>query len=252
MLGPYDPRFFLGFIDVSDDELIPERSEVPLRIVPPLLWVSIALLIAFAALGFYSQTVHEPARSFALLAKWESGFFGPRIANLAAGSFGLIMVVIPSLSALVMLWIAFLTPRWSDRALWSAAMIFTADELALDVSYLFHHHTADGWLHTYPRAYAVTGLVAYGGWLLVIQGSSLSPPLKRVLSVLCVLALLLVVAYPAIDAYTRVVDTLGSVLFAGFLFTLGIVVAQRVGVDLLSPRGAGPTGDMAVEANAPS
>jgi hypothetical protein len=47
------------------------------------------------------------------------------------------------------------------------------------------------------------------------------------------LALVAIVAYPAIDAYTRVVDTLGSILFATAVFTLGIFVAGRVGVNLL-------------------
>jgi hypothetical protein len=77
------------------------------------------------------------------------------------------------------------------------------------------------------------GLIAYGSWLLILRESTLSAWPKRVLSALCVLALLAIVAYPAITAYSRAIDIAGAVLFAGFLFTLGIVVARRVGVDLL-------------------
>jgi len=140
---------------------------------------------------------------------------------------------IPVLSALVMLWISFLSPRWSDRMLWSAAMIFTAYELAADATYIFPYNAGAEVHHIYPSISAVVGLVAYGSWLLIIPVSTLSTWVKRALSAVCVLALLVIVAYPAIDAYTRTVDTIGAVLFAGALFTLGMFVANRVGVNLL-------------------
>ncbi len=216
-------------------ELIPDRNEIPWRAVPPLLWVSVVLLVAFAALGVYSQSVHETARHFALLSRWERGTFS--FAGLIGSAFQLISGAVPGLSALVMLWIAFLNPRWSDRMLWSAAMIFTAFELAADVSYLFPHNSGGEVFRTYPRVSAVVGLIAYGSWLLIIPESSVKAWMKRALSAVCVLAMLTIVAYPLIDAYTLIVDTIGSALFAGALFTLGVFVARRVGVNLFA-RGA--------------
>jgi hypothetical protein len=137
-----------------------------------------------------------------------------------------------------MLWIAFLSPRWSDRMLWSAAMIFTAFELAADVSYLFPHRSGGEVFRTYPRVSAVVGLIAYGSWLLIIPESRVNAWVKRALSAVCVLAIATIVVYPLIDAYTRIVDIIGSVLFAGALFTLGVFVARRVGVNLFA---RGPT-----------
>ncbi len=112
-------------------------------------------------------------------------------------------------------------------------MIFTAGELALDTTYLFPHSAGGEVYRSYPRVSAVVGLIAYGSWLLIIPVSALPTWTKRLLSAVCVLALIAIVAYPAIDAYTRAIDTLGSILFAGALFSLGIFVAGRVGVNLL-------------------
>ncbi len=120
--------------------------------------------------------------------------------------------------------------------LWSAAMIFTADELATDAMYIFAHRAAGEVLYSYPSVSAVVGLVAYGSWLLIIPVSTLPAWAKRVLIAICALAILAIVAYPALDAYTRTVDTIGAILFAGALFTLGIFVARRVGVNLLPRR----------------
>lgn len=217
----------------ADEQLIPDRTEVPLRIVPPLLWVSVALVFVFVALGVYSESLHEPARRFALLSGSEASLRGYAIMMVARATFQLVMGWVPVLTGIVMLWVSFLSPRWSDRTLWSAAMIFTAYELSADATYLFSHKVAGEVVRTYPQESAVVGLIAYGSWLLIIPETSLPAWLKRALTALCALAVLAIVFYPAIDAYIRVVDTIGSVLFAGALFTLGIAVANRVGVSLL-------------------
>jgi len=44
--------------------------------------------------------------------------------------YGAFVLPIPVLGALATLWAAFASSRWSDRYLWSAAMIFAAVELA--------------------------------------------------------------------------------------------------------------------------
>ncbi|MFY9631393.1 MAG: hypothetical protein WAJ94_07255 [Candidatus Cybelea sp.] len=224
---------------MEDEGLIPNRREIPWRIVPPAIWVSIAFLVAFAALGVSSQSVHEPARRFALLARWETPIPSYARATSVDAAFTTLTYWVPALSGLVMLWIAFLSPRRSDRTLWSAAMIFTAYELAADGAHFFARRSPDGMIHTYPNVAAVVGLIAYGGWLLILRESTLPVWLKRLLSGLCLLAVLVILAYPAINAYTRTVDLAGSVLFAGSLFALGIFVARRVGVDLLARNASG-------------
>lgn len=220
----------------QEEKLIPDRTEVPLRMVPLLLWVSIAFWCAFIALGFYSQSVHETMRPYALLATFEQRLLGGYLARLVGEAFQSVMGSTPVLSGLVMLWIAFLSPRWSDRMLWSAAMIFTSYELALDATYLFPHKEMGEVLHPFPRVSAVVGLVAYGGWLLILPASMLPIWLKRTLMAVSALAVLTIVAYPLIDAYTRTIDTLGAIAFALALFSLGLFVAGRVGVNLLSSK----------------
>ena len=224
---------------MEDEELIPDRTEIPWHIVPWPVWVSIAFLLTFTALGVYSQSVHEPVRRFALLARWETPVPSYAKAMFVGAAFTTLMYALPALSALVMLWISFLNPRWSDRMLWSAAMIFTAYELAADGAHFFPRGSPDGVIYTYPNVAAAVGLIAYGSWLLVLRDSAPSGWLRRVLGALCVLAILAIVAYPAINAYTRAIDLARSVLFAGALFTLGILVARRVGVDLLADNGSG-------------
>jgi hypothetical protein len=120
------------------DELIPDRNKIPATALPPILWAAIALLVAFATLGVYSQSVHEVHRGLSLLSRWEkNSYIDAVIQALVLGIFGTLNWVIPSLSAIVMLWIAFVSPRWSDRMLWSATMIITARELSADAAYFF-------------------------------------------------------------------------------------------------------------------
>ena len=131
-----------------------------------------------------------------------------------------------------MIWIAFASPRWSDRLLWGTAMIFTAIELGTDAIFFFSRAGTSGTLHTYPNPYAVTGFVAYGSWLLIIDRSALRPGVRVTLGMLCILALLFIVSYPLLSPYVRPIDMLGSGLLSAALFSLGIFVADRVGVTL--------------------
>jgi hypothetical protein len=216
----------------SEAELIPDRVELPLRIVPKWIWFSAILFVAFLALGVYSQRVHEAPRSFALLSPLTRGLYGMLVFRALIPTFDFVIAGIPLLSAVVMLWIAFASPRWSDRTLWGAAMTFTAFVLALNLQYCFHPIAGEV-VRTYPDIAAVVGLVAYGSWLLILRESTLSTAIRRLLSAVCVLAVLAVVGYPLIDPYTRTIDIVGAIALAGALFALGIFVAGRVGVNLL-------------------
>jgi hypothetical protein len=213
-------------------ELIPERVVIPWRIVPRWIWVSVILFIAFLVLGIYSQRLHETERSFALLEPLTRVIYGMFVIPALERTFDFLIAGIPLLSSVVMLWTAFISPRWSDRMLWGAAMTFTALEVAVNLQYCFHQNAAGALVRTYPKVSAVVGLVGYGSWLLILRENMFSKRIRRVLSALCVLAVLAIVAYPAIYPYGRVIDIVGAVALAGSLFALGIYVADRVGVDL--------------------
>jgi hypothetical protein len=224
---------------MTDEELIPGRVEIPWQIVPRWIWASAILFIAFFALGVYSQAIHEAPRNFALLSPLAQSLYGTLVLRALRATLDLLIAGVPVLGAVVMVWIAFLSPRWSDRTLWGAAMTFTAFELAVNLQYCFSHQVAGEVVRTYPNIYAVVGLVGYGSWLLVLRGSALPAGMRRLLSAICVFALLAIVVYPLIDPYARVVDIAGAVLLAGALFALGIYAAGRVGVNMLARPGAG-------------
>lgn len=86
--------------------------------------------------------------------------------------------------------------------------------------------------HLYPNPLMVTGLIAYGSWLLIAAREGQPSPAKRVAEVLFVIALLFIIAFPLLAGYIRAVDIIGSILFAGACFSAGVFVAQLCGVDL--------------------
>lgn len=109
-------------------------------------------------------------------------------------------------------------------------MIFTASELGADASQIFARVGTGE--HTYPSPYAITGLVAYSSWLLIVARGAMPPWKKRALGGICILALLFIASYPLINPYVDSIDIAGSVLFAASCLAFGIFVATRVGVNL--------------------
>src|SRR5580704_2502700 len=174
-----------------EEELIPARGRIPWRPVPASLAAAGILFVLFIAVGVYSERLYETIDLFGLLKTPASTFQRNLIFALTYRS---LVFFIPWLGALATLWIAFASPRWSDRYLWSAAMIFTAMELAADAQQLFSRHGPSGTEHLYPNALTVTGLIAYGSWLLIAAREPLPIPAKRMLGSLCTVVLLYVVA----------------------------------------------------------
>lgn len=111
-------------------------------------------------------------------------------------------------------------------------MIFTGVELGLDANQIFTRAWGGAIVHTYPSPFAVTGFLAYGSWLLIVDRSATTPWKKRILGTLCILALLSVASYPLINPYVNPIDIAGSLLFAAACFAFGVFVATRVGVNL--------------------
>ncbi len=89
-------------------------------------------------------------------------------------------------------------------------------------------------MHTYANPYAFTGFVAYGSWLLVLGRNASSNWAKSILAFACSIALLSIAVYPLVNPYVRVVDILGSALFAAGYIAFGLFLADRFGFDLLA------------------
>lgn len=199
--------------------------------MPFWLAATAVFFVLFVAVGVYSQRLYEAIDVVGLLKESSATFQRHFVGALAYRS---LTGFVPWLGALATLWIAFARPGWSDRYLWSAAMVFTAMELATDAQLLFSRHGPSGAEHPYPNPLTVTGLIAYGSWLLIAAREGRPTPAKRALVVLFAIALLFMITFPLFAGYIRWVDIVGSTLFAGACFSAGIFVAQLCGVDLLN------------------
>ena len=89
-------------------------------------------------------------------------------------------------------------------------------------------------MHTYANPYAFTGFVAYGSWLLVLGRNASSNWAKSILAFACSIALLSIAVYPLVNPYVRVVNILGSALFAAGYIAFRLFLADRFGFDLLA------------------
>jgi hypothetical protein len=217
----------------EEEDLIPEPGRIPWRPVSPWVVLSALLFALFVVAGIYSERLYDALDLKLLLghislSTFERHFYG-------ALALRTVLFYIPWLGALATIWLAFASPRWSGRSLWSAAMIFTTAELSPFAQLLFSRHGPTGPEHPYPNPFVVTGLIAYSSWLLIVARGALSPLAKRVLGGVCVLVLLFTIAFSPIYGYIRLVDVVGSILFAGACFSAGIFVAQLCGVDLFRP-----------------
>jgi hypothetical protein len=206
-----------------EEDLIPASVKIPdVLLRSPWFRAALLLLAGFVALGVWSESI--PGAPHVQLALMRPAFI----------VFDVVGIWVPAFGALILVWAAFASPRWSDRFLWSAAMIFTAQVLAGLASEIFPRAMPSGTTyHTYPTPYAVVGATAYGTWLLNVDRSTLAPRKKQGLGLLCLLAIIFIAAYPLINPAVRPIDIAGAFLFAATGFSFGMLAADRVGVRLL-------------------
>lgn len=218
------------------DELIPARTRILWRPVSPFLAAAAILFVLFIIVGVYSERVNDVLdvqMSYSEIAR----------DVYSAGVASFLLFVVPSLGALVMIWAAFARPQWSDKSLWSAAMILTTTQLAMGAQLLFWRHEPTGWgNHRYPNSLGVIGIVAYSSWFMTASSAQLRLLPKRIVKTLCVLGVLLCLSLPVASTYVTPIDIVGSAIFAAACFCAGIFVAQVCGVDLFS-RGDAATPD---------
>src|SRR6185312_11238715 len=199
------------------EPLVPERPALSM----PARWAvfGTALLIAFVLLGLVDRALPglpvrplaEPARIWALMI----------IAQITH--------LVPYVGAIVMVWLALARPQWSDRFLWSAALILTSAELAPFAAMPFHHPggSAELIVPPYPNPATVTGLIGFGTWLLIVDRGNLSPNPKRALGILMILGLLTALVGAVFAGYGRLIDAGGALLFAGACWCYGVFLAER-------------------------
>jgi hypothetical protein len=213
-----------------EEELIPAPGRIPWRPVPPWLAAAGVFFVLFFGVGVYSERLYETIDLIGL-SKTPASVFQHNV--LMVLMYGALVLFIPALGALATLWAAFASPRWSDRYLWSAAMIFSAMEVAVVARQLFSRPGPSGTVeHLYPNPLIVTGLIAYGSWLLIAVRGALPIPVGRAMASVCAVALVFVVAFPLVTRGVRWIDIIGSILFAAACSCAGVFVAQLCGVDL--------------------
>ncbi len=193
------------------------------RLPVPSRWfvAGVVLLAAFIACGLFARTPGGAAfpRDFM------------RIARLA---FALsdIAYIIPNLLALAMIWVGFARPQWSDRLLWSAAMVLTSAELSSLAGFAF----GSGRVTLFPfdrylNAALVCGFLAYGS-LLTVVAPSVAQGRRIPLGVAAGAGLVAIVALAPLTESIRAIDFAGSLLFASACFAFGVAFAEHLGIDL--------------------
>ena len=182
------------------------------------------LAIAFIALGVLTRGI-EPTGNYrddAGLLVWLTYAFSG------------VSMVVPSIAAIAFVWMAFVRPGWSDRLLWSTALILTVALAASVARLAFANRTSLHGIGMYPNAAAAVGAIAYGTWLMIADRSSWAPWRRVLTATLCLSALAAIAAYPLVSKTVRFVDFAGSFIFAAAFFTLGGFIANRAGVDIMA------------------
>lgn len=143
-------------------------------------------------------------------------------------------LTIPLLAAVALVWAAFVRPQWSERALFSAALIVTAAFILAGVPQqvfyrLFHISYGNDWV--------MMGVVSYGPWFLF--ACALNKPFA---AALCVVALLACFVAPLLIGYVEVfarygaglTDVIGSGLLGAAIVAAGAAVAEKVGAQVFA------------------
>jgi len=215
----------------NPEPLVPDRVEIRLPPVRVSRWVIIALAlfvawfavgivaIRYPALDFFVR--HRLTSSTNLLPYQILGMLGETVAY-----------AVPALAGIGLIWAAFIRPQWSERALFSAALIISAVFFVAGASQSIFSHFFH---HSYGNDGAMIGTVTYWPWFLMARAR-----VKPVLAACCVTALAMCFVFPVtvkyIDSYAgfgaTFPDVLGSALLGGAVVAAGMVVAEKVGAQV--------------------
>jgi len=217
----------------NPEPLVPDRVEIRLPPVRVSRWVIIALAlfvawfavgivaIRYPALDFFVR--HRLTSSTNLLPYQILGMLGETVAY-----------AVPALAGIGLIWAAFIRPQWSERALFSAALIVSAMFFLFGVpqaifGFFFHRSYGNNW--------SMIGTVAYVPWFVMARALH-----KPVAAALCLAALLICFVFPIVIGYTDVLarfgatllDVIGGGLLGAALVAAGMAVAEKVGARVFS------------------
>jgi hypothetical protein len=205
-----------------EEALIPESPRIALPSMSRWFVAGVVLLAAFAACGF-------------LFARTPGGSDFPadlmRVIYVNATLYT-IALALPALLAIAMVWIGFARPQWSDRLMWSAAMVLTSAELTPLASLPFRIEGHGVWpFPHYPSAELVSGFLAYSCLFFVVAPCAAEG--RRIpLAIIGGAALVALIAFAPLTRSIRYIDFAGSLLFAATLFAFGVALAEQLGINL--------------------
>lgn len=142
----------------------------------------------------------------------------------------ILVVYLPSLVALVMLWIAFVRVDVRDRYLWSAVTIISSGNAGI-VEWLIpdlHGHWPTVRGPYYINPFIASAMVAYAAWFLAITKDSR----RQSLGIVPLAAFLMVLVLPIPDAYASWATMICTVCEAWGAWAIAVWFAMSVGYDV--------------------
>jgi hypothetical protein len=193
------------------------------------LVLGIALIFAAIVLGFaLRRFLPSPVLSGSDRGVLPDDYM-PRV--IVYGLYLLVTDVLPSLIALMMLWVAFVRRDVRDRYLWSAVMIYSSLIAAGLLGYLVRL-PAHRFLPTYSGEFVnpavVCGAIAYGALHFALSRGESRPDRGAIAAV----ALVVLFALPIAIGFLSWATVLCSFLTAGGIWAIGVWIADRVGFDV--------------------
>jgi hypothetical protein len=193
------------------------------------LVLGIALIVAAIVLGFaLRRFLPSPVLSGSDRGVLPDDYI-PRV--IVYGLYLLVTDILPSLIALIMLWMAFVRGDVRDRYLWNAAMVYSSLTAAGLLDYLVRL-PAHRFLPTYSGEFVnpavVCGAIAYGALHFALaRGGSL--PVRGAVAVV---ALIVLFALPIATGILSWATMLCSFVTAGGIWAIGVWIADRAGFDV--------------------
>jgi hypothetical protein len=217
----------------TDEPLIPEASPFSVKLPESRgLVVGGVLLTLSVVLGFVLRTwLASPIMSevdHLVVPPVDL----PRVLVYAVWT--VLMVVVPSLTAVVMMWIAFVRGQLRDRYLWSAVMILSIEQVApiLNGAMMLPPHR---FLRVYGGEFVNQLLIAaLFSWACTYLVLAKSADRTRY-APLAVVGLFVTLVVPAVFGELSWATTLCSALAAMGFWAIGGWIADRVGYDVYAP-----------------
>lgn len=217
----------------DDTELIPPQASLaPIRgLLIGLLFIAVAIVFAILTKDHYG-------------AKGDFNTFdlnGSLIYTLPSG----VLVVIedtrvlleslPWLISIVLLWVAFASGQWGDRALWSVAMILSVGQLTPEFNRLvqwFLQNIGASKHIVFSSSFVVIATISYTVMFFACSQGAKNFRYRRLFMCLSVVALCAIYAIRVALDPTSLTTLLASAVLSAGYWWIGVWIANRVGFDV--------------------